>query len=314
MKSVYIALTFTLLAAVMPHSSDAQLLKNLVNNMTKNIGNKGTTTSGTPDSSKKSLMGYDSASMAQLMANANRANNKPKISPADSAAAIKSFMTGTGGSGIGYQYSISYTIARKNGKDSTMKDTMQLAVTDGHNTRTDMGVLGSKFAVIGHAGSPRYSVMLYSSSKTFQFNIIDTAAINSAGGMNYTAIKIGNETVQGYSCIHSRLTSKTTMGSKTTIVQDIWTSTDVPGYSTLKKMISMQNVTPRMMQALDAAGAGGMFVKMTMTTKEMSMDMVLVSAGRKSFPDSMFEIPSGYTQASPMGMFTNMMMQQKPTH
>jgi hypothetical protein len=313
MKTVYICLTFALLAAVIPHSSDAQLLKNLVNNMTKNIGNKGTTTSGKPDSSKKSLMGYDSASMAQLMANANRANNKPKISPADSAAGIKSFMTGTGGSGIGYQYSISYTIARKNMKDSTMKDTMQLAVTDGHNTRTDMGVLGSKFAVIGHAGTPRYSVMLYSASKTFQFNIIDTAGLNYAGGMNYTVTRVGNETVAGYSCIHSRLTT-TTPGAKTPIVQDIWTSTDVPGYSTLKKMISMQNVTPKMMQALDAAGAGGMFVKMTMATKEMSMDMLLVSAGRKSFPDSMFEIPSGYTQASPMGMFTNMMMPQKATH
>jgi hypothetical protein len=47
----------------------------------------------------------------------------------------------------------------------------------------------------------------------------------------------------------------------------------------------------------------------------MSMDMVLVGAGRKNFPDSMFEIPSGYTQASPMGMFSNMMMQQqKPAH
>jgi hypothetical protein len=312
MKPVYLALTLALLAAVIPHSSDAQLLKNLVNNMTKNIGNKGTKTSGNPDSSKKSLMGYDSASMAQLMANANRANNKPKISPADSAAGIRGFMTGTGGSGMLYQFRMTYTIVKKNGKDSTFKDTLQTAIADNHNTRSDIGIFGSRMEVLGHAATPKYSMTLYPESKTYQFNIIDTAAINR-DQTNYQCVKVGNETVLGYNCTHSKLTTIVN-GSKTPMTMDIWTSADVPGYASMKKLMTISNVTPKMMLALDQAGCGGFFVRMTMQSKEVSMDMELVQAARKSFPDSMFQLPSGYTQASPLGMFGNMMMQQKATH
>jgi hypothetical protein len=57
-----------------------------------------------------------------------------------------------------------------------------------------------------------------------------------------------------------------------------------------------QNVTPKMMQALEVAGCDGSFVKMDMQSKNFSMDMLLVTAGRRDFPASMFEIPAGYTQ------------------
>lgn len=315
MKKAYIGLAILLMTGMLPVSSQAQILKNLVNNMTKNIGNKNGAqpASGKPDSTK-GLSGYDSASLTQMLAKAGNANkSKPSISPADSAAAIKSFMTGTGGSGMFYQYNVTYTFSKKAGKDSTMKDTMQLSITDAHNARTDMGLLGSKVAVMGHAASPKYSIMLYPDSKTFRFNIIDTAAING-GGASYVATKIGTETIQGYSCIHARLTTTMQGGrTATTIIEDIWTSTDVPGYATFKKLASVQNVTPKMMQALDQAGCGGFFVKMTMQTNQMSMNMLLVTAARKNFPDSMFEIPAGYTQASQSNMFGNL-VPQKPTH
>jgi hypothetical protein len=166
--------------------------------------------------------------------------------------------------------------------------------------------------VLGHAATPKYSIMLYPESKTYQFNIIDTSAINR-DQTTYQCVKVGNETVQGYNCTHSKLTTIVN-GSKTTITEDIWTSADVPGYAAMKKMMTISNVTPKMMVALEQAGCGGFFVKMTMQSKEMSMDMLLVQAARKSFPDSMFQLPSGYTQASPMGMFGNLMMQQKAAH
>jgi hypothetical protein len=227
---------------------------------------------------------------------------KPSISSADSAAAIKSFMTGTGGSGMLYQYHVSYTFRQKN-KDSTSSDTLSMAITDGHNIRTDMSMLGMQMQGLGHAGLPRYSILLYPQSKTFVFNIIDTAAINS--GSSYQVTKVGNETVSGYKCIHSKLTVVTASQNPGT-TEDVWTSVDVPGYTTLEKLMTIQAVTPKMKQALGQAGCGGFFVRVSTQSKGFSMDMQLIAAGRRNFPASMFQIPAGYTQASNRNVLSGM--------
>jgi hypothetical protein len=278
MKGIYTGLAVILMTAALPRMSDAQVLKNLVNNM------KQPATSRTPG-----------------QPGIGAARPKPSISPADSAAAIKAFMTSTGGSGLLYQYRLIYTFSKSN-KDSTSTDTLSTAITDGHNIHTDLGALGVRMEVIGHAGMPRYSVLLYPENKTFVFNIIDTAAINSANGMSYQVTKVGSETVLGYNCIHSRLTV-ITAGQKAGITEDIWTSPSVPGYAELKNLSFNQNVTPKMMQALETAGCGGAFVKMEMQSKTFSMDMQLITAGRKNFPASLFQIPPGYTQRSSTNPF-----------
>jgi hypothetical protein len=278
MKAIFTWLSLALMTATVPVSSDAQVLKNLLNNMKQ------------PGASKAS--GQPGPSYSHV---------KPSISPADSAAAIKNFMTGTGGSGLLYQYRLIYTFKRNN-KDSTSSDTLSTAITDGHNVCSDMGMTGMRMQVLGHAGMPRYSIILYPESKTFVFNIVDTAAINSGGGMTYQVVKVGNETVSGYNCIHSKLTISAG-GQTTGVAEDIWTSTGVPGYTVLKKMMLNQNVTPKMMQALEAAGCDGSFVKMDMQSKAFSMEMLLVTAGRRDFPASMFEIPAGYTQAANLNRF-----------
>ena len=298
MKNAYTWLTILLMAAAIPLSSDAQLLKNLVNNMKQNVTNKPATGAGKPDSTSKTKAAYDSTYFTQMMAKANKP--KPSISAADSAAAIKNFMTGTGGSGLIYQYHIVYIFKGKNNKDSTVSDTLSTVITDAHNAHSDLGMLGTRMQVIGHAGMPRYSILLYPDTKSFVFNIIDTAAINS-GGSTYQVTKVGNETVLGYNCIHSKMTT-ITAGQKVGITQDIWTSTAVPGYADLKKMTINQNVTPKMMQALEQAGCGGSFVKMDMQAKGFSMDMQLITADRRNFPASMFQIPAGYTQTNPLAL------------
>jgi hypothetical protein len=301
MKAAYTWLAITLMTAAVPLTSDAQILKNLVNNMKNSIGNKptGQSATGKPDSTSKTKAAYDSTYLTQLMAKANKP--KPSISPADSAAAIKSFMTGTGGSGLIYQYRITYTYKGRNNKDSLVSDTMSTIITDGHDLRSDLGMLSTRMQVIGHAGMPRYSVILYPATKNFVFNIIDTAAINSGGTTTYQAVKVGAETVLGYTCTHARLTISTG-GQKSGLTQDIWTSTAVPGYADLKKMTLNQNVTPKMMQALEQAGCGGSFVKLDMQSKTFSMEMLLITAEHKTFPASMFVIPAGYTQSNPLAL------------
>ncbi len=80
--------------------------------------------------------------------------------------------------------------------------------------------------------------------------------------------------------------------------EDIWTSTNVPGYNLYKRLISVNPTTkPQLMQALDNAGAGGFFVKMASSDKDYSFTMTLIRAEEKNCPASLFEIPAGYTQS-----------------
>ena len=308
MKTASFCIVIFLAGALHPFSTNAQFFKNLVNaatqSATNHAANKAVPASGKPDSTA-AKSGMDSARLAQLLAGMSNPNKgKPSVSPADSAAAIKSFMTATGGSGLFYQYHVIYDFTTKQ-KDSTVSDTMSMAISDSRNAHVEFGLLGMKMATLGHAGMPKYSITLYPKNKTYVLNIIDTAAINAAGGQTYTVTKIGNETVQGYSCIHSKLTVNS--GKTAQITEDVWTSTSVPGYTQLEKMMTVQNVTPKMLQALEQAGCAGFFVKMTMQSKSISMSMLLVTADRKTFPASMFEIPSGYTQGSSMSMLLGMM-------
>jgi hypothetical protein len=116
--------------------------------------------------------------------------------------------------------------------------------------------------------------------------------------------------------VHAKLTIVTT-GQKTTIVEDIWTSTAVPGYEEMKKLATLQskNISAKMLEALDNAGCGGYPVKMTLqptggtSSKDLSisMDMVLITAARRNFPASEFEIPAGYTPYNQQSMMQNIM-------
>jgi Domain of unknown function (DUF4412) len=291
----------------------AQFLKNLVNNVKQNLGNKAAgnaTGTGKPDSASAARSARDSAALAQMLSGAN----KPKVMTAADSAAVKGFMTATGGSGMLYEYRVVYDF-KKNGKDSTITDTLSQAISDAHNTHVSMGMLGMKMQLLGHADQPGYSIMLYPEVKSYRLNIIDTAILH-ADKMTYSATRIGTETVAGYSCVHAKL-SITTAGQKAPIVEDIWTSTAVPGYAEMKKLMTVHNITLKMLDALDQAGCGGFMVKMTMaqagsgsaspTALNISTNMVLITASRRNFPASLFEIPAGYTPATNQSMFNNMM-------
>jgi hypothetical protein len=275
----------------------AQFLKNLVNNVTQGVTNKATSKSAGTGSKTDSAAqrSSDSARLAGIMAGIN----KPAAMTAADSAAVKEFMTANGGSGMLYQYQTRYDLKIK-GKDTVIVDTMSTAISDNRYTHVDMGMLGMKMTMIGRAGEPRYSVMLYPQAKSYKLNVIDTARLNSGNGQTYQVTKIGTETVAGYSCIHSKLAI---IGSnkKLVLTEDIWTSNAVPGYAQLKQDMSNAHVTIKMMQELQKAGCDGFMVKASGTTEQMSFVMQLVTAAHKSFPASMFEIPEGYHEAK--GLF-----------
>jgi hypothetical protein len=301
MKPVYIILAIAVILFGYTPAAHAQFLKNLVNNVKQNIGNKPTST--TKKDSAAST-GPDSAAFARMMAGIN----KPAPMTAADSAAVKSFMTASGGSGMLYQYQLKYDIKTKN-KDTVMVDTTSQIISDSHCTHFDMNMLGMKMTVLGHDDQHKYSVMLYPESKSYKLNAIDTARlIADQKKMNITVTKIGNETVAGYPCVHSKLTMVTPNGNKPiTVTEELWTSNSVPGYAQIKQLMSTQNITFTMLQKLDQAGCDGFVVKMTMASESINMNMILITADRKTFPASTFEIPAGYVPMTGMGMMNGLM-------
>jgi hypothetical protein len=173
-----------------------------------------------------------------------------------------------------------------------------------------MDMLGMKLTMIGRAAEPKYSVMLYPETKSYKLNVIDTALLSSGGGQSYQVTKIGTETVAGYSCVHSKL-AIFGANKKLVLNEEIWASSAVPGYAQMKQDMANAHVTVKMMQELQKAGCDGLIVKASATSEQMSFVMQLVTAARKSFPASMFEIPQGYTVMDSQSLMKSMMMQQQ---
>lgn len=232
------------------------------------------------------------------------------VSVADSAAAIKTYETAKGGSGIYYEYTIESTTKER----GTVKSTSKMYLTNNGEARSEMNMAAMMGAsnstpliVVGRMQQPHYSIEIDDAAKEYSLNVIDTAFINSVNE-KYQVTKLDNESVDGFNCTHAKLVS--TVGSgmfKSSSTMDIWTSVNVPGYDLVKKATLQQNITPGMMKALNDAGCAGFFVKMQTGDKNYSMTMSLAKAEKQSFPSSMFKIPNGYTESKTNLMFGNMM-------
>ncbi len=304
-----------------------------VDNATQTKSSSGANTTNntnTSNSSSQDSLSSDPAMNKVLGAFANAAANNPNdtsasdltmkalgnlvggggVSAADSAAAIKSFTTASGGSG--FMYKEITTVTSKRG---TSRDTSTRYFTNAGYGRNEMkmnlpGAMSDEIITIGQAMQLRYSISLDPANKTYSLNVIDTSLINS-GVDTYTVTKVGTEKVSGYNCIHSKVTSSMNtkyFNSSTTF--DVWTSTEVPGYALLQKYMMMQNLKPDMIEALKHAGCDGFFVKINSKGEDYSMEMLLIKAISKNLPASLFEIPAGYGK-SDKNMLYNFMPSSK---
>jgi hypothetical protein len=324
-RSAFATSILLLLAATGPVPTQAQFFKQLLNNVKQTVQNRA---NGKADqATNKSLDKVDTSSNSLLGAFSKASAANPKdtsaadltmkalgiftggggVSAADSATAIQSFRSATGGTGIFYQYQTLIT-SKKNPPSGDTSSTWFSNAGEGRmEMRLPMpGITTNKIVSIGRAGEPKYSVQLYADTKQYGLTVIDTSLIN-AGKQSYEVTKVGTETINGYSCVHVKMTTTTGMAMfKTKTTQDIWTSTHVPGYTLYKKLTSVSTAQPQMMLALQGAGADGVIVKMTTADKDFSMIMTLIKSEEKSCPANLFEIPAGYT-ASNQNMFQHMM-------
>jgi len=327
-KTSFFSAFLLLLAFGRPGIVQAQFFKNLVNTVKQTAqsraNNKADQTTNKSldkvDTSSNSFLGaFSKSGSSGNPSDTSAANMTMKalglfaggggVSAADSAAAFESFRSANGGSGMFYQYEMKMTSK----KDPPVDDTTCSWFTNGGEGRSEMeipipGVKTGKIVSIGRIGQPRYSIQLYADSKTYGLTVIDTSLINGIKE-SFQITRVGTENVGGYSCTHVKMVTTTGSGMfKSKSEEDIWTSTSVPGYALYKRLVAVSGIKPQMMQALDQAGAGGFFVKMTTAGKDNSMTMSLIHAEEKSNSASLFEIPPGYTKTDE-NMMQHMMAQ-----
>ncbi len=117
-----------------------------------------------------------------------------------------------------------------------------------------------------------------------------------------SAVKIGDEKISGFNCVHARVTSDEGAGSIAAETFDIWKSNDVP---VLPYVLTMMNqfefkkgnmYSAATVQQLKQMGCDGFLVQMTSNNKEASFKMQLTKVEHKDIPASMFQIPAGYTE------------------
>ena len=111
----------------------------------------------------------------------------------------------------------------------------------------------------------------------------------------YTVKKIGEETVNGYKCVHALVTE----GKET---YDIWNTKDIKDFAKYSDAFASNKQTGSMKreQALKDAGCDGLPVKMVHkgNEKQGDMTMELIKVEKKTFSKSDFEIPAGYSKSA----------------
>ena len=225
---------------------------------------------------------------------------RTSVSKADSIAAINSYKTASGGSGIHYIYAM---ITNGGGQSKPVRDTSQLYFTTAGEGRMEIripipGAHMNQIITIGRANARKYSLSMYPESKSYSLNVIDTAQ-SFKTGETYQVTKIGMENVGGYSCIHARLVSVShSRFAPAPSTTDIWTSTGVPGYDLYSKRLNMQSSQAGMLSALSNAGCVGVLVKMVVTGKDYSVEEILLKSGQENIPASLFRIPEGYSESN----------------
>ena len=295
-------------------------LKRVVDNVKNTVQNRADTK--TTNGTNKALDQVDSAVRIKPKSNKTgegqsrlpgvftKAAGGGEISSADSAKAIQAFKNTESGSSPGVYYEVTNTVTAK-GKAPASNLTKRWFTYDGFG-RGEMDLAGLMLSMMGkqanskpiimlsHANMPAYSVTLDDEAKTYSLDIIDTALINS-NQTSYKPTLVGDETIGSYHCKHVKLTAK-----KQEI--DLWTSTDVPGYTIYKKLAGAQRASSAngMLGALKQVNADGFVVKMTISNKDVTEVMLLTKAQLQPLQYSFFGIPPGYTESKENGIISNL--------
>jgi len=106
---------------------------------------------------------------------------------------------------------------------------------------------------------------------------------------SFTVEILGKEKVGNYNCVHAKLKSKD-------VVMEVWTTKEIEYYKELQNSPFIKNQTKGMSKSMFSGELEGMMVKMKDASEKEAMTMELVKFEKGNFPQSMFEIPAGYSK------------------
>jgi hypothetical protein len=160
----------------------------------------------------------------------------------------------------------------------------------------------TKMAVIHRADQPNTTYMVYEATKTY--HRIDSKKDESGDrdtAGRYTVKKLGKETVAGRTTEHVLISHE---GSDDT---EVWVDRNLVSSADLEKAFSGGNRPGAWWGALKKEGVAGVPLKFVSKSKDglnrSTMEATRVES--KSISSSVFEVPSGYTEAKGgMGAFT----------
>ncbi len=139
--------------------------------------------------------------------------------------------------------------------------------------------------------------------KTKTYSTIKKNDSQNEDTKTYTVKKVGEETVNGYKCVHALVTE----GTETT---DVWNTKDIKEYNDYKATYASNKRMGSLKreQALKDAGCDGFPVKTIHkgNEREGDMTMELVKIEKKSFLKSDFAIPADYTRSGSAAGGANM--------
>ncbi|MBM3162235.1 MAG: DUF4412 domain-containing protein [Chlorobi bacterium] len=153
---------------------------------------------------------------------------------------------------------------------------------------------GMQTVIVSPSKTPNLVYIVNEANKTY--TVIDTDEMKKEVAQEgysdfYKNAKIenlGQETVNGYSCTHVRVTN----GEN---VSDMWVSKDVLDYATFARMQSTREKDmPEFAKRMKDAGYDGFPVKMVQSPSNVTTE--LVSVDKKGLDASLFEVPAGYTK------------------
>jgi len=113
--------------------------------------------------------------------------------------------------------------------------------------------------------------------------------VDTSNNEKYSVEILGKEKIGIYNCTHAKVKSK---GQ----VFEVWTTKEIAAYKELQRSAFIKNQTKGMNNVFLSGELEGMMVKMKDASEKEAMSMELVKFEKGNFPQSMFEIPAGYTK------------------
>ena len=166
----------------------------------------------------------------------------------------------------------------------------------------DRGI-GLHRVVLCKADTPNINYLLSDADRTYSEVHLSPpiqAGSSSLEQPAWTVKRLGRQKFLGYKTQHVLAKPK----SGAVLSMELWIATDLLDFDTFRKLQAGSGGATggegALAQALKAAGAEGMPLKVLVTTQDGdTLRLEVVKAEKKSLPPSTFQIPPGYTRAGP---------------